>query len=69
MTLTQTETLVVKEAEETRQMVMALIDRTGEPILVAQLLGSMGELYTEAAKMIALRARKEAKAAKKVVAT
>jgi hypothetical protein len=67
MRLTQEETVVVREAEETRTMVMALIDRTAEPILVAQLLGSMGELYSEAAKLIATRARKEAKAQKKAV--
>ena len=65
MRLTQIEQTMLQEAEESRQMAMALIDRgLVEPILVAQILRSAGDLYVEFSGELAKRVRAEARKAK-----
>lgn len=66
MTLTQTEQTVVKEAEETRGLALRELEHGDDPIVLAQLLGSMGELYSEAGKAIALRVRADTAKQRKV---
>lgn len=62
MILTQIEQTMLQEAEESRSMAMALIDRgLVEPILVAQILRSAGDLYVEFSGELAKRVRAEKK--------
>lgn len=64
MKLEQIETTILSEAEQSRQMAMAMLDRgNGSPVLVAQLLHQAGDLYIEFAKAFAKRARTLEKAA------
>jgi hypothetical protein len=64
MTLTRDETLCVREAEEQRTLAMQMIDRGMDTVILAQLLGAAGELYSEAGVLLAKRAKVEAKRAK-----
>ena len=63
MKLSEIEQLVVKEAEEARVRALSYLEHGSSGILLAQDLGAAGELYSEAAKMIATRARLEEKRA------
>jgi hypothetical protein len=54
--------LLVQEAEEARRRAFELIDQHGDPIVAAQDLHAAGESYVLAAREMALRARKAAKA-------
>ena len=64
MKLEQMEQMAVMEAEESRTLALRELEHGEDPILLAQLLGSMGELYSEAGKAIALRVRLANKARK-----
>lgn len=66
MKLEQMEQLAVKEAEETRALALRELEHGDDPIVLAQLLGSMGELYLEAGKAIALRVRADTVRQRKV---
>lgn len=66
MKLEQMEQLAVKEAEETRGLALRELEHGDDPIVLAQLLGSMGELYSEAGKAIALRVRADTAKQRKV---
>ena len=61
MKLSDIEQLVVKEAEEARTRALAYLEHGESGILLAQDFGAAGELYSEAAKMIATRVRLEGK--------
>ena len=64
MKFEQIETTILSEAEQSRQMAMAMLDRgNGSPVLVAQLLHQAGDSYIEFAKAFAKRARAIEKAA------
>ena len=61
MKLVDLEQLVVKEAEEARTRAMSYLEHGSSGILLAQDLAQAGELYQEAAKLIATRIRVEQK--------
>jgi hypothetical protein len=62
--LTSTEQMVVREAEEARGRALRGLEHGDEPIMLAQDLAAAGELYMEAATLIATRARAAAKKAR-----
>ncbi len=65
MRLSNTEQLVVREAEEARERALRGLEHGSDPIMLAQDFGAAGELYAEAGTLIAARAREEQKRAAK----
>ena len=57
MRLSNMEQMVVREAEEARTRALRGLEHGADPILLAQDFGAAGELYAEAGKLIATRAR------------
>lgn len=64
MRLSRQEQQIVQEAEESRGRAMQAIEHGTDLVITAQLIAAAGELYLEAAALVVVRAKREARAAR-----